>query len=171
VFDELGLDAMRGPDGGIDAARFPNFARLNREAAWFPRATTNHVYTREAIPSMLSGRLFPGRREPTLFERLPEGYGVVAINGWMDEHRKMKANSRPNRLFAWKKAGTPALSGPFEILIYLLRALAESPFYLLGTQHASAHALPGPAEWWAGAPGALRSGLPAPGSSLPPRPP
>jgi Sulfatase len=82
VFDEFPADSLLGPDGGIDAARFPNFARLAREATWFPNATTVADWTWLALPAILTGRM-PGRgrthpyRDPqTLFRLLAErGYG------------------------------------------------------------------------------------------------
>jgi hypothetical protein len=38
VFDELAAFALHGPDGRIDASRYPNFARLARDAIWYPNA-------------------------------------------------------------------------------------------------------------------------------------
>lgn len=62
IFDELPLSSLLRPDGEIDAARFPNFARLRAESTWFRNATTVHDLSEMAVPAMLTGRFAdPGR--------------------------------------------------------------------------------------------------------------
>ena len=56
-FDEFPVDAMRLPDGRIDPRRFPNFARLSRQATWWPNALAAHDSTPRAFPAILDGRL------------------------------------------------------------------------------------------------------------------
>jgi len=56
VFDELPVDALRRPDGGIDAARFPHLARFARRATWFPNTVAAHDSTPYALPSTMDGR-------------------------------------------------------------------------------------------------------------------
>jgi len=63
VFDEFPTTSLLTPDGEIDAARFPNFAGLVREATWFPNATTMSNATVEAVPSLLTG-VAPRPEEP-----------------------------------------------------------------------------------------------------------
>ena len=46
---------LNGPDGHIDAARYPNFARLARDATWYRNATTVADYTERAVPALLTG--------------------------------------------------------------------------------------------------------------------
>lgn len=58
VFDELPLSSLMGPDGRIDAGRYPAFARLARTANWYRGATAVHDSTALAVPAMLDGR-FP----------------------------------------------------------------------------------------------------------------
>ena len=55
VFDELSGLALMGPDGGIDAARFPNFARLAGDSTWYRNATTVADFTDHALPALLTG--------------------------------------------------------------------------------------------------------------------
>lgn len=57
LLDEFPTDMIRLADGSIDPVRYPNFARLAREAYWFPNATTIYDATPKAIPVILSGRL------------------------------------------------------------------------------------------------------------------
>ena len=86
VFDEFPADALVGPDGRIDAARFPNFAALARTSTWFRGATTVFDSTTKAVPAILDARAPRQGTGPgyeghpvnvfTLFDSL--GYDVVA---------------------------------------------------------------------------------------------
>ena len=55
LFDEFAGFALNGPDGRIDAARYPNFARLATDATWYRNATTVADYTERAVPALLTG--------------------------------------------------------------------------------------------------------------------
>jgi len=57
VFDELPTATLMGRDGEVDARRFPNFAALARNSAWFRNATTVYSHTAGAVPALLSGKL------------------------------------------------------------------------------------------------------------------
>jgi Sulfatase len=57
VLDEFPVMSILGPDRKIDAARFPNFARLARESTWYRNTTTVHEHTTEAVPAILTGQL------------------------------------------------------------------------------------------------------------------
>jgi Sulfatase len=79
VLDELALSTLTRADGMIDAARFPNFARLARTSTWYRNATTVDDLTAAAVPAQLTGALpntgeLPTTRDHprnlfTLFER------------------------------------------------------------------------------------------------------
>ena len=56
VFDEFPTDDLLGPDGRIDAERYPNFAELASMSTWFPNAHTVYDSTFKAVPSILDGR-------------------------------------------------------------------------------------------------------------------
>jgi hypothetical protein len=62
LLDEFPPDSLLGPDGKIDAARFPNFAALAASSTWFRNASTVYDSTPKAIPAVLDGRK-PFRRE------------------------------------------------------------------------------------------------------------
>jgi hypothetical protein len=55
LFDEFAGFTLDGPDGRINAARYPNFARLARDATWYRNATTVADYTERAVPALLTG--------------------------------------------------------------------------------------------------------------------
>jgi hypothetical protein len=56
VLDEFPTDDLLGPDGRIDAERFPNFAELASLSTWFPNGHTVYDSTFKAVPSILDGR-------------------------------------------------------------------------------------------------------------------
>jgi Sulfatase len=55
VLDELPVTTLTGADGGIDAALFPNLARLAAGATWYRNATTVADTTSEAVPALVTG--------------------------------------------------------------------------------------------------------------------
>ena len=55
LFDEFALTALLERPDRIDARRYPNFARLAREATWYSRASTPSSLTTEAVPAVLTG--------------------------------------------------------------------------------------------------------------------
>jgi hypothetical protein len=58
LFDEFPTISLEGPDGKIDAGRFPNFARLAQSSDWFRNMTTVSGSTTVAVPALLTGQ-FP----------------------------------------------------------------------------------------------------------------
>ena len=66
VMDEFPLSSLLRPDGSIDARRYPNFARLAGDGTWYPRATTVHEFTTQAVPAVLTGQLPRVGELPTL---------------------------------------------------------------------------------------------------------
>ena len=56
VFDEFPMDTLRGPDGTIDAGRFPNFAALAASSTWFPNAHTIYDSTPKALPAIMDAK-------------------------------------------------------------------------------------------------------------------
>ena len=55
VLDEFPGDTLLGPDGRIDAGRFPNFAALAGDSTWFHNAHTAYDSTTKAVPLVLDG--------------------------------------------------------------------------------------------------------------------
>lgn len=56
VLDEFPAGTLLGPDGRIDAVRYPNFARLAASSTWFPNASTVYDSTAKALPAILDAR-------------------------------------------------------------------------------------------------------------------
>jgi len=87
VFDEFPADDLLGPNGRIDAERYPNFAELASMSTWFPNGHTIYDSTFKAVPSILDGRL-PKRgtapdirsHKPSVFHLMDRlGYGVFKV--------------------------------------------------------------------------------------------
>ena len=85
VFDEFPTNVLLGPDGLIDARRFPNLSTISKDAYWFPNATTVATSTVLAIPAILTGRYPDTYRMPhhgeypdNLFTWLGDDYDVNA---------------------------------------------------------------------------------------------
>ncbi len=57
VFDELPLTSLLAGPQAIDAARYPNFARLADEATWYRRTATVSDFTVLAVPAIFTGQL------------------------------------------------------------------------------------------------------------------
>ena len=126
-YDEFPIDLMRTRDGGIDAARFPNFARFARRATWWPNATASHDSTPRAFPALLDGR-HPRKEVKGTLEGHPEsvftlfgkrGYRVISSEeatdicpprycpGAADKRLgildNLRRNGREERLEAWMR--------------------------------------------------------------------
>jgi len=56
LFDEFPVIDLQDSSGGIDARRFPNFARLAEGSTWFRNTTTLSATTTVAVPAILTGQ-------------------------------------------------------------------------------------------------------------------
>ena len=71
LLDEFPQLSLLDETGGLDAQRFPHFARLARESTWYRNATAVRGYTPYAVPSMLTGR-FPTRPVVPHYSHYPD---------------------------------------------------------------------------------------------------
>ncbi|MFL5867067.1 MAG: hypothetical protein ACJ766_08210, partial [Thermoleophilaceae bacterium] len=70
IVDEFPGDSLLGPDGRIDATRYPNFASLAGNATWFPNAFTRYDATPKAVPLIMDGkRPFRAEQADTRYHR------------------------------------------------------------------------------------------------------
>ncbi len=74
VFDELPLSSLLTREGEVNAALFPNFARLAEGSHWFKNGQSNSIATTDSVPILLTGRIAEGARPtsritPTAFSR------------------------------------------------------------------------------------------------------
>jgi hypothetical protein len=125
VFDEFPADTLIGPDGQIDAARYPNFAALARTSTWFRNGQTVYDSTFKAVPAILDARMprsgtAPDVRshQPSVFHLMNRlGYDVVKVESgtalcppWICPGsrtrrpgvlKRLAGGGRPARLHRW----------------------------------------------------------------------
>ncbi|SIR81001.1 sulfatase-like hydrolase/transferase [Micromonospora avicenniae] len=82
VLDELPLVSLLGPDGRVDATRFPHFAELAAGSTWYRDATGVSGWTPYALPAMLTGR-YPARDVAPHYSQYPENL-FTAFGGLYD---------------------------------------------------------------------------------------
>ncbi|HEU4425805.1 MAG TPA: sulfatase-like hydrolase/transferase, partial [Pilimelia sp.] len=71
VFDELPTLSLLDSSSKIDAARFPNFARLAGRSTWYRNATGVSGWTPQALPAMLTGR-YPAKDAAPHYSQYPD---------------------------------------------------------------------------------------------------
>jgi hypothetical protein len=81
VLDELPIISLLDADGQIDAVRYPSFARLAADAAWYRNATTVHEWTTSAVPAVLTGRM-PRDGELPLYLDHPDNLFTLLGGGY-----------------------------------------------------------------------------------------
>jgi hypothetical protein len=120
VLDEFPADALIGPDGRIDAARYPNFAALARTSTWFRNGQTIYDSTFKAVPAILDARMprsgtAPDVRshQPSIFHLVDRlGYDVIKVeSGTAVCPPRICAGARPRRPGVLKRlagGGRPA---------------------------------------------------------------
>jgi hypothetical protein len=81
VFDEFSGDSLMDDRGLVDRTRYPNFARLAKDATWYRNATTVADFTTEAVPAIFTGKRPKKGQLPTaadhpdnLFSSLRDAY-------------------------------------------------------------------------------------------------
>lgn len=82
VFDEFPADDLLGPDGRIDAERFPNFAELASISTWFPNGHTIYDSTFKAVPFILDGRLPKSGTAPDVRSHQPSVFHLMDRLGY-----------------------------------------------------------------------------------------
>ncbi|WFE40078.1 sulfatase-like hydrolase/transferase [Micromonospora sp. WMMD998] len=102
VLDELPLVSLLGPDGRIDATRYPNFAALADGSTWYRNATGVSGWTPYALPAMLSGR-YPERGVAPHYSQYPDNL-FTALGGLY----QIKAEESITRLCPPSRCEQPA---------------------------------------------------------------
>ncbi|MEU9743240.1 sulfatase-like hydrolase/transferase [Micromonospora chersina] len=82
VLDELPLVSLLGPDGRIDATRYPHFAELAGGSTWYRNATGVSGWTPYALPAMLTGR-YPAEPYAPHYSQYPDNL-FTALGGLYD---------------------------------------------------------------------------------------
>ena len=111
VFDALPTHMLLGPDGRIDAVRYPNFAALAGDATWYPNATVVHDSTIKSVPSILDGR-FPYKGQPPDVTGHPNNAFVFFHPRWRIHAAEEATRVCPDRICR----GRPAQRRVVELL-------------------------------------------------------
>jgi Sulfatase len=86
VFDEFSGTTLMDSHGALDAARFPSFARLARDATWYRNATTVNPWTTNAVPAILDGR-FPRSHALPVYRDHPQSvFTLLGRRYAMNDH-------------------------------------------------------------------------------------
>ncbi|MER7459632.1 sulfatase-like hydrolase/transferase [Micromonospora sp. NPDC126480] len=101
ILDELPLVSLLGPDGRIDAARFPHFAELEDGSTWYRNATGVSGWTPYALPAMLTGR-YPATGAAPHYSQHPDNL-FTAFGGLYD----IRAEESITRLCPPSRCETP----------------------------------------------------------------
>jgi hypothetical protein len=116
VLDELPTSSLLRASGTLDEVRYPGFARLARDAVWYPRATTVHEFTTQAVPAILTGRRPEPGALPTLSDH-PEN-----LFSLLGERYDLRVTEPVTRLCPSRYCPTAHVSAPpldrFRGLLY-----------------------------------------------------
>jgi Sulfatase len=130
VLDEFPTDSLLRPDGHIDRARYPGFARLAAHSTWFPNATTVADSTTRAVPAILDGRM-PRRRVPPTAAGHPHSlFTLLARHGYRVRSNEDVTSVCPRRLcreprFDWRRVFMRLFSGRVERLEVTIAGLGR----------------------------------------------
>lgn len=89
--DEMPLASIMEPDGTINEALFPNFARLAEQGTWYRNALSDSIATTQSVPAILTGLKGEDGQSPSyvdhpdnLFTLLGDAYEMHVIE-WVAE--------------------------------------------------------------------------------------
>ena len=82
ILDEFPTESLRGPDGGVDAARYPNFARLAAMSTWFANSTAIYDSTPKAVPAILDARMPFKGEDPDVRDHRRSVYTLFGERGY-----------------------------------------------------------------------------------------
>ncbi|HZI91295.1 MAG TPA: sulfatase-like hydrolase/transferase [Thermoleophilaceae bacterium] len=98
VLDEFPTDSLTGPDGRIDAGRFPGFAALARDSTWFRNAWSIYDSTPHAVPAILTGKVPTAARRPSWRQHPQSLFSVLARHGYAMQAFEEASQVCPPRL-------------------------------------------------------------------------
>ncbi len=83
LLDELPLASLIGPDGRIDAERYPGFAELAEASNWYRNTTAVTSSTWHAVPAILTGR-YPHESAPVASDHPDNLFTLLGGNYSLD---------------------------------------------------------------------------------------
>ncbi|HEV7844835.1 MAG TPA: sulfatase-like hydrolase/transferase [Thermoleophilaceae bacterium] len=141
VFDEFDGDTLRGPDGKIDAGRYPNFAALAEDGTWFRNAHTAYDETTKAVPLILDG-MAPRRGASPIVRDHPRSiFTALGRRGYRIVTSEEATALCPRRYCPRERTKRPAIipnlkSGRAERFERFVRRIHATPRPTLWMKHA-----------------------------------
>jgi Sulfatase len=127
AFDELPLISLLDTTGRVDPVNYPNFAWLAERSTWYRNATGVTTWTRDAYPSMLTGR-WPARPEAAHYRSYPDNLFTLLDDRYeLNVHEVASVMCPPP---GCNDSPTSASAGPWRAIKRTGRLAAEivSPF-------------------------------------------
>ena len=109
VLDELPGDVLLGPDGRIDAGRYPNFAALAGDSTWFRNAYSAYDSTTKAVPLILDGMAPRKGTGPVARDHPRSIFTALAARGYRIVTSEEATSLCPRRLCPGRRAQRPAI--------------------------------------------------------------
>ena len=131
VFDEFGGDILLGPNGRIDAGRYPHLAALARDGTWFPNAHTSYDSTTKAVPLILDGIAPRKGTAPTVQDHPHSIFTTLGRRGYRIVTSEEATAMCPKRYCPAERAKRPAIlpylkSGRAERFEHFIRSVRAS---------------------------------------------
>jgi Sulfatase len=141
VFDEFGGDILLGPNGRIDAGRYPHFAALARDGTWFPNAYTSYDSTTKAVPLILDGLAPRKGTAPTARDHPQSIFTALGRRGYRIVTSEEATAMCPRRYCPTEHARRPAIlpnlkSGRAERFERFVRSIKASRRPTFWVKHA-----------------------------------
>jgi hypothetical protein len=141
VFDEFGGDTLLGPNGKIDAGRYPNFAALARDGTWFRNAQTSYDSTTKAVPLVLDGMAPRPGTSPTVRDHPHSIFTAFGRRGYRIVASEEATAMCPQRYCPAESARRPAIipnlkGGRAERFERFVRSIRASRRPTLWVKHA-----------------------------------
>ncbi|MGI8846589.1 MAG: sulfatase-like hydrolase/transferase, partial [Thermoleophilaceae bacterium] len=109
IMDEFPVDQMLGPDGKIDAVRYPNFAALAATGTWFKNATTTYDSTIRATPEVMDAKLPRKSGAPNYLGHPESIYTIFGQRGYRVVSSEEATSVCPPRYCKGARAERPAI--------------------------------------------------------------
>jgi hypothetical protein len=114
VFDEFGGDILLGPNGRIDAGRYPHFAALARDGTWFRNAHTSYDSTTKAVPLILDGVAPRKGTAPTVRDHPQSLFTALGSRGYRIVTSEEATALCPRRYCPHERTRRPAILGELK---------------------------------------------------------
>lgn len=131
VLDEFPGDVLLGPDGRIDAGRYPSFAALAGDSTWFRNAYTAYDSTTKAVPLILDGIAPRKGTGPVVRDHPRSIFTALGRRGYRIVTSEEATSLCPRRYCPGRRARRPAIipnlkAGRAERFEHFIRSIRPS---------------------------------------------